>query len=143
MDTSSTITMFIDFRKDKDSLNVYPPTPFLSILFYHISFFLSLSLPLPSLCSLSLSLSITSLQAIIKSILISGRLGPNVQNASCYGLRLKHLKSEELHWLHPDLTIGEVEQKYESHHIEAEWRWGHWLFQKWQTAILIMPWRCH
>ncbi|XP_076129038.1 protein tyrosine kinase 2 beta, b [Alosa pseudoharengus] len=63
------------------------------------------------------------IRAIIKSILISGRLGPNVQNAGCYGLQLKHLKSAELHWLHPDLTIGEMEQKYESHHIEAEWRY--------------------
>ncbi|KAI2651891.1 Protein-tyrosine kinase 2-beta [Labeo rohita] len=51
-----------------------------------------------------------------------GRLGPNVQNPGCFGLRLKHLKSEELHWLHPDLTVGEVEQRYESHHAEAEWR---------------------
>lgn len=62
-------------------------------------------------------------QAIIQSILISGRLGPNVQNASCFGLRLKHLKSEEHHWLHPDLTVGEVEQRYEKLHLEAEWRW--------------------
>ncbi|KTG44375.1 hypothetical protein cypCar_00000869 [Cyprinus carpio] len=60
---------------------------------------------------------------IIQSILISGRLGPNVQNPGCFGLRLKHLKSEELHWLHPDLTVGEVEQRYESHHAEAEWRY--------------------
>ena len=69
-------------------------------------------------------LHVLSCQGIIKSILISGRLGPNVRNAECYGLRLQHLKSEELHWLHPDLTIGEVEQRYESHHVEAEWRWG-------------------
>lgn len=62
-------------------------------------------------------------QAIIQSILISGRLGPNVQNTSCFGLRLKHLKSEEHHWLHPDLTVGEVEQRYEQLHLEAEWRW--------------------
>uniref|UniRef100_A0A3Q3IUI8 non-specific protein-tyrosine kinase n=1 Tax=Monopterus albus TaxID=43700 RepID=A0A3Q3IUI8_MONAL len=34
-----------------------------------------------------------------------------------------HLKSEELHWLHPDLTVGEVEKRYESHHVEAEWRY--------------------
>uniref|UniRef100_A0A673N6C1 non-specific protein-tyrosine kinase n=1 Tax=Sinocyclocheilus rhinocerous TaxID=307959 RepID=A0A673N6C1_9TELE len=60
---------------------------------------------------------------IIQSILISGRLGPNVQNPGCFGLRLKHLKSEELHWLHPDLTVGEVEQHYESLHAEAEWRY--------------------
>lgn len=62
-------------------------------------------------------------QAIIRSILISGRLGPNIKHIGCYGLLLKHLKSEELHWLHPDLTVGEVEQRYESHHVEAEWRY--------------------
>uniref|UniRef100_A0A8C2B9Y9 non-specific protein-tyrosine kinase n=1 Tax=Cyprinus carpio TaxID=7962 RepID=A0A8C2B9Y9_CYPCA len=66
---------------------------------------------------------VTKLGTIIQSILISGRLGPNVQNPGCFGLRLKHLKSEELHWLHPDLTVGEVEQRYESHHAEAEWRY--------------------
>ncbi|KAM6992551.1 protein tyrosine kinase 2 beta, b [Tautogolabrus adspersus] len=63
------------------------------------------------------------IRAIIRSILISGRLGPNIEHAGCYGLLLKHLKSEELHWLHPDLTVGEVEQRYESHHVEAEWRY--------------------
>ncbi|XP_043962290.1 protein tyrosine kinase 2 beta, b isoform X2 [Gambusia affinis] len=63
------------------------------------------------------------IQAIIRSILISGRLGPNVELSKCYGLMLTHLKSEEFHWLHPDLTVGEVEQRYESHHVEAEWRY--------------------
>ncbi|KAM8726490.1 protein tyrosine kinase 2 beta, b isoform 2-T5 [Acanthopagrus schlegelii] len=63
------------------------------------------------------------IRAIIRSILISGRLGPNIQHAGCYSLLLTHLKSEELHWLHPDLTVGEVEQRYESHHVEAEWRY--------------------
>uniref|UniRef100_A0A3B4EMN9 non-specific protein-tyrosine kinase n=1 Tax=Pygocentrus nattereri TaxID=42514 RepID=A0A3B4EMN9_PYGNA len=62
-------------------------------------------------------------EAIIQSILISGRLGPNVQNADCFGLRLKHLKSEEHYWLHPDLTIRDVEQRYERLHVEAEWRY--------------------
>lgn len=63
------------------------------------------------------------IRAIIRSILISGRLGPNIEHSGCYGLLLKHLKSEEIHWLHPDLTVGEVEQRYESHHLEAEWRY--------------------
>ncbi|XP_028996980.1 protein tyrosine kinase 2 beta, b [Betta splendens] len=62
-------------------------------------------------------------RAIIRSILVSGRLGPNVEHVGSYGLLLKHLKSAELHWLHPDLTVGEVEQRYESHHVEAEWRY--------------------
>lgn len=61
-------------------------------------------------------------QGIIQSILTSGRLGPNIKYPGCYGLLLKHLKSDELHWLHPDLTVGEVEQKYEKQHLEAEWR---------------------
>uniref|UniRef100_A0A3B4AYC8 non-specific protein-tyrosine kinase n=1 Tax=Periophthalmus magnuspinnatus TaxID=409849 RepID=A0A3B4AYC8_9GOBI len=61
------------------------------------------------------------IRAIIHSILISGRLGPKIEHTGCYSLLLKHLKSEEIHWLHPDLTVGEVEQRYESHHVEAEW----------------------
>ncbi|XP_056872045.1 protein tyrosine kinase 2 beta, b isoform X1 [Takifugu flavidus] len=62
-------------------------------------------------------------RAIIRSILNCGRLGPNIKHVGCYGLLLKHLKSDELHWLHPDLTVEEVEQRYESHHVEAEWRY--------------------
>lgn len=62
------------------------------------------------------------LQAIIQSILESGRLGPNIKFTGCYGLRLKHLKSDEVHWLHPNLTVHEVEKKYEQQHVEAEWR---------------------
>lgn len=67
--------------------------------------------------------SMWQIRAIIRSILISGRLGPNIEHSGCFGLLLKHLKSEEIHWLHPDLTVGEVEQRYESHHVEAEWRY--------------------
>uniref|UniRef100_A0A8C9U066 non-specific protein-tyrosine kinase n=1 Tax=Scleropages formosus TaxID=113540 RepID=A0A8C9U066_SCLFO len=63
------------------------------------------------------------IRAIIKSILMSGRLGPNIRYPGCYGLLLKHLKSDELHWLHPDMTVGEVELKYERQHLEAEWRY--------------------
>ncbi|XP_030638640.1 protein-tyrosine kinase 2-beta [Chanos chanos] len=63
------------------------------------------------------------IRAIIQSILDSGRLGPNIKFAGCYGLLLKHLKSDEVHWLHPNLTVSEVEQKYEQQHLEAEWRY--------------------
>uniref|UniRef100_A0A4W4F958 non-specific protein-tyrosine kinase n=1 Tax=Electrophorus electricus TaxID=8005 RepID=A0A4W4F958_ELEEL len=65
----------------------------------------------------------SSWEDIIKSILDSGRLGPNIKYAGCYGLRLKHLKSEEVHWLHSCLTVGEMEKKYEQQHVEAEWRY--------------------
>ncbi|KAK2497063.1 hypothetical protein MC885_015941, partial [Smutsia gigantea] len=60
---------------------------------------------------------------VIASILLSGRIGPNIQLAECYGLRLKHMKSDEIHWLHPQMTLGEVQDKYECLHMEAEWRY--------------------
>ncbi|NXG80968.1 FAK2 kinase, partial [Baryphthengus martii] len=62
-------------------------------------------------------------QEVIRSILLSGRIGPDIKLAECYGLRLKHVKSDEIHWLHPDLTVGEVQEKYECLHLEAEWRY--------------------
>ncbi|XP_057199638.1 protein-tyrosine kinase 2-beta [Triplophysa rosa] len=64
-----------------------------------------------------------SIRTIIQSILGSGRLGPNIKFPECFALLLKHLKSDEVHWLHPDLTVAEVEQKYEQQHVEAEWRY--------------------
>ncbi|KAM9622241.1 protein-tyrosine kinase 2-beta isoform 2-T3 [Trichechus inunguis] len=65
----------------------------------------------------------TEIREIITSILLSGRIGPNIQLAECYGLRLKHMKSDEIHWLHPQMTVGEVQDKYERLHVEAEWRY--------------------
>ncbi|XP_073683621.1 protein-tyrosine kinase 2-beta-like [Garra rufa] len=64
-----------------------------------------------------------NVRKIIQSILDSGRLGPNIKFSECYGLLLKHLKSDEVHWLHPNLTVAEVELKYEQQHVEAEWRY--------------------
>uniref|UniRef100_A0A8D2PX58 non-specific protein-tyrosine kinase n=1 Tax=Zosterops lateralis melanops TaxID=1220523 RepID=A0A8D2PX58_ZOSLA len=64
-----------------------------------------------------------SQEDVIQSILQSGRIGPDIGLPECYGLRLKHVKSEEIHWLHPDLTVGEVQEKYECLHLEAEWRY--------------------
>uniref|UniRef100_A0A8D0GVA5 non-specific protein-tyrosine kinase n=1 Tax=Sphenodon punctatus TaxID=8508 RepID=A0A8D0GVA5_SPHPU len=66
---------------------------------------------------------LTEIREVIDSILTSGRIGPDIQLAKCYGLRLKHVKSDEVHWLHPDLTVGEVQEKYECLHVEAEWRY--------------------
>ncbi|XP_031408502.1 protein-tyrosine kinase 2-beta isoform X5 [Meleagris gallopavo] len=65
----------------------------------------------------------TEIREVIRSILVSGRIGPNIQLSECYGLRLKHVKSDEIHWLHPELTVGEVQEKYECLHLEAEWRY--------------------
>lgn len=49
-------------------------------------------------------------------------MGPGIKHTQCYGLLLKHLKSSEIHWLHPDLTMTELTQRYEQEHLEAEWR---------------------
>lgn len=60
---------------------------------------------------------------IISAVLSSGCVGPNIQHSLCYGLLLKHLKSAEVHWLHPDLTVSELQLRYEQQHLEAEWRY--------------------
>ncbi|XP_059841419.1 protein-tyrosine kinase 2-beta isoform X2 [Hypanus sabinus] len=65
----------------------------------------------------------TEIREVINTVLDSGRVGPSIIFHSCYGLRLKHLKSDEVYWLHPDLTVEEVQTKYESLHPEAEWRY--------------------
>ncbi|XP_056157026.1 protein-tyrosine kinase 2-beta [Lampris incognitus] len=64
-----------------------------------------------------------TVKAIINVVLSSGCVGPEIKYSLCYGLLLKHLKSSEVHWLHPDLTVPELTQQYEQHHLEAEWRY--------------------
>uniref|UniRef100_A0A674NUB8 non-specific protein-tyrosine kinase n=1 Tax=Takifugu rubripes TaxID=31033 RepID=A0A674NUB8_TAKRU len=61
--------------------------------------------------------------AVINVVLSSGCVGPDIKFNLCYGLLLKHLKSSEIHWLHPSMTIFELTQRYEQQHLEAEWRY--------------------
>ncbi|CAL9706286.1 unnamed protein product [Knipowitschia caucasica] len=42
---------------------------------------------------------------------------------SSLGLRLTHLHSDALHWLHPDLGVSHVREKYERQHPQEEWRY--------------------
>ncbi|XP_072250714.1 focal adhesion kinase 1-like isoform X1 [Leuresthes tenuis] len=42
---------------------------------------------------------------------------------SSLGLRLTHLHSDALHWLHPDLGVSHVREKYEKRHPQEEWRY--------------------
>ncbi|KAJ3597213.1 hypothetical protein NHX12_000742 [Muraenolepis orangiensis] len=42
---------------------------------------------------------------------------------SSLGLRLAHLRSDALHWLHPDLGVSHVREKYEKQHPQEEWRY--------------------
>uniref|UniRef100_A0A7N6AMS7 non-specific protein-tyrosine kinase n=1 Tax=Anabas testudineus TaxID=64144 RepID=A0A7N6AMS7_ANATE len=60
---------------------------------------------------------------VINMVLSSGCVGPDIKHKLCYGLLLKHLKSSEIHWLHADLTVSELTQRYEQQHLEAEWRY--------------------
>ncbi|KAL7369596.1 hypothetical protein ABVT39_002938 [Epinephelus coioides] len=60
---------------------------------------------------------------VVKVVLSSGCVGPDIKYTLCYGLLLKHLKSSVIHWLHPDLTVSELTQRYEQQHLEAEWRY--------------------
>ncbi|TKS66470.1 Protein-tyrosine kinase 2-beta [Collichthys lucidus] len=62
------------------------------------------------------------IKTIMNMVLSSGCVGPDIVYNLCYGLLLKHLKSSVIHWLHPDLTVSELTQRYEQQHLEAEWR---------------------
>ncbi|XP_056447500.1 focal adhesion kinase 1-like [Gadus chalcogrammus] len=42
---------------------------------------------------------------------------------SSLGLRLAHLRSDAMHWLHPDLGVSHVREKYEKQHPQEEWRY--------------------
>ncbi|XP_029923410.1 protein-tyrosine kinase 2-beta-like [Myripristis murdjan] len=64
-----------------------------------------------------------TVKSVINVVLTSGCVGPEIKHNLCYGLLLKHLKSSEIHWLHPDLTVCELTQRYEQQHLEAEWRY--------------------
>ncbi|XP_070850089.1 protein-tyrosine kinase 2-beta-like [Chaetodon trifascialis] len=64
-----------------------------------------------------------TIRAVMNVVLSSGCVGPDIKYSLCYGLLLKHLKSSEIHWLHPELTVSELTQRYEQQHLEAEWRY--------------------
>uniref|UniRef100_A0A2K5QR98 Protein-tyrosine kinase 2-beta n=1 Tax=Cebus imitator TaxID=2715852 RepID=A0A2K5QR98_CEBIM len=50
----------------------------------------------------------TEIREIITSILLSGRIGPNIQLAECYGLRLKHMKLPPSQSRHLKVTLNGV-----------------------------------
>ncbi|XP_062302798.1 protein-tyrosine kinase 2-beta isoform X5 [Osmerus eperlanus] len=64
-----------------------------------------------------------TIRAVVGAVLSSGCIGAGIRHAHCYGLLLKHLKSSEEHWLHPDLTVSELALRYQQQHLEAEWRY--------------------
>ncbi|XP_042319759.1 focal adhesion kinase 1 isoform X9 [Sceloporus undulatus] len=61
----------------------------------------------------------TDVWGIIQKIVDSHK----VKNVACYGLRLSHLQSEEVHWLHPDMGVSNVREKFELAHPPEEWKY--------------------
>ncbi|XP_068094525.1 focal adhesion kinase 1 [Hyperolius riggenbachi] len=61
----------------------------------------------------------TDVRGIIQKIVDSHK----VKCVSSYGLRLSHLRSEEVHWLHPDMGVSHVREKYEQAHPPDEWKY--------------------
>ncbi|KAM9199080.1 focal adhesion kinase 1 isoform 5-T6 [Mergus octosetaceus] len=60
----------------------------------------------------------TDVRGIIQKIVDSQK----VKNVACYGLRLSHLQSEEVHWLHLDMGVSNVREKFEQAHPPEEWK---------------------
>ncbi|XP_066539483.1 focal adhesion kinase 1 isoform X1 [Hoplias malabaricus] len=46
-----------------------------------------------------------------------------VRFAACFGLRISHLRTGEVHWLHPDLGVSHVRERYEHCHPQDEWKY--------------------
>ncbi|XP_056017638.1 focal adhesion kinase 1-like isoform X13 [Ostrea edulis] len=64
----------------------------------------------------------TDVKDIIK--LVVGRLAAGERYyAKCYALKLVHVQSKESYWLHNNLSMYQVRQKYESSHPPEEWRY--------------------
>ncbi|XP_041044946.1 protein tyrosine kinase 2aa isoform X4 [Carcharodon carcharias] len=61
----------------------------------------------------------TDVRGIIQKIVDSHK----VKNVACFGIRLSHMHSEEVHWLHPDMGVSHVREKFEQHHPAEEWRY--------------------
>jgi len=62
------------------------------------------------------------LQDIIR--LVVGRLAAGDRFfGKCFALKLVHIKSQECYWLHNNLTMYQVKQKYEAPRPPEEWRY--------------------
>uniref|UniRef100_A0A671KKZ1 non-specific protein-tyrosine kinase n=1 Tax=Sinocyclocheilus anshuiensis TaxID=1608454 RepID=A0A671KKZ1_9TELE len=46
-----------------------------------------------------------------------------VKHVACFGLRLTHAPSGDIHWLHPDMGVSHVREKYEQKRPQDEWRY--------------------
>uniref|UniRef100_A0A8C7G5X5 Focal adhesion kinase 1 n=1 Tax=Oncorhynchus kisutch TaxID=8019 RepID=A0A8C7G5X5_ONCKI len=61
----------------------------------------------------------TDVRGIIQKILDIHK----VKCVACFGLRLSHSQSGQVHWLHPDMGVSHVREKYEQNRSLEEWRY--------------------
>ncbi|XP_041739491.2 focal adhesion kinase 1 isoform X6 [Coregonus clupeaformis] len=61
----------------------------------------------------------TDVRGIIQKILDIHK----VKCVACFGLRLSHSQSGQVHWLHPDMGVSHVREKYEQNRSQEEWRY--------------------
>ncbi|XP_042561984.1 focal adhesion kinase 1-like isoform X2 [Clupea harengus] len=61
----------------------------------------------------------TDVRGVIQKILDIHK----VKCVSSFGLRLSHLKTGEVHWLHPDLGVSHVRERFERMYPQDEWRY--------------------
>ncbi|XP_038056830.1 focal adhesion kinase 1-like isoform X2 [Patiria miniata] len=63
----------------------------------------------------------TDIKSVIHAVVAKLARGDRAFQSS-FAIRLQHTHSEESHWLHRDLTIGQIKHKYERIHPALEWR---------------------
>ncbi|XP_067267637.1 protein tyrosine kinase 2aa isoform X5 [Chanodichthys erythropterus] len=61
----------------------------------------------------------TDVRGIIQKIVDNHK----VKHVACFGLRLTHVPSGDIHWLHPDMGVSHVREKYEQNRPQDEWRY--------------------
>ncbi|XP_072535595.1 focal adhesion kinase 1 isoform X3 [Salminus brasiliensis] len=61
----------------------------------------------------------TDIRGIIQKIVDMHK----VRCVACFGLRLSHLRTGKVHWLHPDMCVSQVRERYEHSHPHDEWRY--------------------
>nr|XP_029518847.1 focal adhesion kinase 1-like isoform X3 [Oncorhynchus nerka] len=61
----------------------------------------------------------TDVRGIIQKILDIHK----VKCVACFSVRLSHSQSGQVHWLHPDMGVSHVREKYEQNRSQEEWRY--------------------
>uniref|UniRef100_A0A3Q1EE00 non-specific protein-tyrosine kinase n=1 Tax=Acanthochromis polyacanthus TaxID=80966 RepID=A0A3Q1EE00_9TELE len=122
-DTSTLSWRSMSPTSQSDVSDMSPTTPVITENIFPVKIMKVCFLSNSSNLGKNFKLVLKQTQSVINVVLSSGCVGPDIKHSLCYGLLLKHLKSSESHWLHPDMTVLELTQRYEQQHLEAEWRY--------------------